>query len=80
MKSATVKLNAALRELPDFTARPGTRMPHHLATINTPLTRAEWKAGHADATGGPPARPRVWTEIYLQTAYDPTRGAARAGT
>lgn len=69
MKSLTVKVNAALEELPNFTARPGTRMPHHLATINTPLTRDEWKAGHADAVAGRmPAR--VWTEIYLQTAYD----------
>lgn len=71
MKSATVKLNAALRELPDFTARPGTRMPHHLATINTPLTPAEWKAGHNDAMAGR-LPTRVWTEIYLQTAYDST--------
>jgi phytoene dehydrogenase-like protein len=71
MKSATVKLNAALRELPNFTARPGTRMPHHLATINTPLTKAEWKAGHAEATAGRLPQ-RVWTEIYLQTAYDPS--------
>jgi phytoene dehydrogenase-like protein len=71
MKSATVKLNAALRELPNFTARPGTRMPHHLATINTPLTKAEWQAGHAEATAGRLPQ-RVWTEIYLQTAYDPS--------
>ena len=71
MQSATVKFNAALRELPDFTARPGTRMPHHLATINTPITREEWRTGHAAAMAGRlPAR--VWTEIYLQTAYDPT--------
>ncbi|MBP9198627.1 MAG: NAD(P)/FAD-dependent oxidoreductase [Gemmatimonadales bacterium] len=71
MKSATVKFNAALRELPDFTARPGIRMPHHLATINTPITREEWRTGHAAAMAGRlPAR--VWTEIYLQTAYDPT--------
>ncbi len=71
MKSATVKVNAALRELPDFTARPGTRMPHHLATINTPLSREEWRAGQAAATAGRlPAR--VWTEVYLQTAYDPS--------
>ena len=71
MKSATVKFNAALRELPDFRARPGTRMPHHLATINTPVTREEWRAGHAAAVAGHlPAR--VWTEIYLQTAYDPS--------
>ena len=71
MKSATVKFNAALRELPDFTARPGTRMPHHLATINTPITREEWRTGHAAAMAGR-LPGRVWTEIYLQTAYDPT--------
>jgi phytoene dehydrogenase-like protein len=71
MKSATIKVNAALGELPNFTARPGTRMPHHLATINTPLTKAEWRACHADAMAGHLPR-RVWTEIYLQTAYDPS--------
>jgi phytoene dehydrogenase-like protein len=71
MKSATVKFNALLSELPNFRARPGHRMPHHLATINTPLTREEWRQGHADAMQGRlPAR--VWTEIYLQTAYDPS--------
>lgn len=71
MRSATVKVNAALDELPDFTARPGTRMPHHLATINTPLTRAEWRESHAAAMAGRLPK-RVWTEIYLQTAYDPS--------
>jgi phytoene dehydrogenase-like protein len=71
MKSATVKLNAALRELPNFTARPGVRMPHHLATINTPLTLAEWKTSHAEAQAGRLPK-RVWTEMYLQTAYDPS--------
>jgi phytoene dehydrogenase-like protein len=69
MTSLTIKVNAALEELPNFLARPGTRMPHHLATINTPLTRQEWQTGHAAARAGRmPAR--VWTEIYLQTAYD----------
>ncbi len=71
MKSATVKFNAALAELPNFRARPGTRMPHHLATINTPVTREEWKQCHADAMAGRLPK-RVWTEIYLQTAYDPS--------
>jgi len=71
MKSATVKFNAALAELPNFTARPGTRMPHHLATINTPVSREEWKQCHADAMAGRLPK-RVWTEIYLQTAYDPS--------
>jgi len=71
MTSRTVKLNAALAELPDFRARPGTRMPHHLATINTPLSREEWRASHAAAAGGR-LPDRLWTEIYLQTAYDPS--------
>lgn len=69
LRSMTVKVNAALRELPDFRARPGTSMPHHLATINTPVTKAEWRAGHAAASGGR-LPDRVWTEIYLQTAFD----------
>jgi phytoene dehydrogenase-like protein len=71
MRSMTVKVNAALRELPNFKARPGTRMPHHLATINTPITRAEWGLSHAEALAGRLPE-RVWTEIYLQTAYDPS--------
>jgi phytoene dehydrogenase-like protein len=71
IQSMTVKVNAALRELPDFHARPGTRMPHHRATINTPLSKAEWRDCHRQARAGVLPR-RVWTEIYLQTAYDPS--------
>ena len=71
MTGCTVKLNAALSELPNFKARPGTQMPHHLATINTPITKAEWKAGYAAARAGN-LPDRLWTEIYLQTAYDPS--------
>jgi len=71
MRSCTVKVNAALAELPNFKARPGTRMPHHLATINTPLTKTEWKECYADAVAGRLPK-RLWTEIYLQTAYDPS--------
>jgi len=61
----------ALHELPNFTARPGTMEPHHLATINTPLSRAEWQSSFDLANEGYLPE-RVWTEIYLQTAYDPT--------
>ncbi len=49
MEGCTVKLNVLLRELPNFTARPGTDQPHHYGQINTPLTKAEWKAGFAAA-------------------------------
>jgi phytoene dehydrogenase-like protein len=41
MTGCTVKLNLALRALPDFRARPGTNEPHHLGQINTPLTKPE---------------------------------------
>ncbi len=67
----TVKLNVALRELPDFLARPGTREPHHFGQINTPLTKDEWRA----LPPGRPRRqapPRLWTELYFQTAHDPS--------
>jgi len=67
----TVKLNVALRELPDFNARPGTREPHHFGQINTPLTRAEWLAYHREARAGR-LSPRLWTELYFQTAHDPS--------
>jgi phytoene dehydrogenase-like protein len=71
IEGCTVKLNAALSELPDFKARPGTRMPHHLATINTPLSKEEWTRCYAAAREGR-LPDRLWTEIYLQTAYDPS--------
>jgi phytoene dehydrogenase-like protein len=71
IEGVTVKVNMTLRELPDFTARPGTFEPHHTGQINTPLTKAEWKAHHRTAQAGDlPAR--MWTELYLQTAYDPS--------
>ena len=39
-----------LTELPNFTARPGTREPHHTGQVNTPLTQA---ASGATTTGWP---------------------------
>lgn len=65
----TVKVNFALRELPNFTARPGTDMPHHRAVINTPLSIEAYHNAYLTAcNGGLP--PRMWTEMYLQTVYD----------
>ena len=52
MEGCTVKLNVLLRELPNFTARPGTDQPHHYGQINTPLTKSEWKAAFAAARRG----------------------------
>ena len=71
IEGCTVKLNVALRELPDFTARPGTREAHHFGQINSPLTKEEWREVHATSkAGGLPTR--LWTELYFQTAHDPS--------
>ena len=71
MTGCTVKLNVALRALPDFRSRPGSPAPHHLGQVNTPLTKAEWHAGHRTARAGA-LPPRLWTELYFQTAHDPS--------
>ncbi|AGA29054.1 phytoene desaturase family protein [Singulisphaera acidiphila] len=65
----TVKLNVALRELPSFRARPGTRQPHHLGQVNTPLSKTEWRLAHQAAREGRLPE-RLWTELYFQTAHD----------
>jgi phytoene dehydrogenase-like protein len=71
MAGCTLKVNVALRELPDFTARPGTHEPHHYGQINTPLTIAEWKEYPTIARSGQ-LPPRLWTELYFQTPHDPS--------
>ncbi len=67
----TVKVNVALSELPNFTARPGTMEPHHYAVVDTPLTKAEWQSTFETARAGYLPE-RVWTEIYFQTVHDPS--------
>jgi phytoene dehydrogenase-like protein len=67
----TMKVSVALSELPNFTARPGTHELHHGGQVNTPLSKAEWKENHLIAKAGR-LPPRLWTELYFQTAYDPS--------
>lgn len=71
MQGCTVKVNAALNELPNFRARPGSTGEHLLAMINTTLSLAEWKT-YCDIAKSGVMPPRVWTEIYIQTTYDPS--------
>ena len=71
MEGCTVKLNVLLRELLDFTARPGLGEPHHYGQINTPLNKAEWKAAFADSRRGELPR-HLWCELYFQSAHDPS--------
>ncbi|HEY2861942.1 MAG TPA: NAD(P)/FAD-dependent oxidoreductase [Terracidiphilus sp.] len=77
IEGCTVKLNVHLRELPNFTARPGTNEPHHYGQINAPLTKDEWKAGYAAARRGELPE-HLWCELYFQSVHDST--VAPAGT
>ena len=69
IEGCTVKLNVHLRELPNFTARPGTNQAHHYGQINTPLTKDEWKAGYAAARRGE-LPGHLWCELYFQSVHD----------
>lgn len=69
MTGCTVKLNVALSELPNFTARPGLCEPHHFGQVNTPLSKAEWATACNIARGGHLPE-RLWTELYFQTTFD----------
>ncbi|KAA6462114.1 NAD(P)/FAD-dependent oxidoreductase [Acidobacteria bacterium AB60] len=69
IEGCTVKLNVHLRELPNFTARPGTNNPHHYGQINAPLTKQEWKAGYAAARAGT-LPDHLWCELYFQSVHD----------
>jgi len=69
IEGCTVKLNVHLRELPNFTARPGTNEAHHYGQINTPLTKEEWKAGYAAARRGELPN-YLWCELYFQSVHD----------
>jgi phytoene dehydrogenase-like protein len=77
IEGCTVKLNVHLKELPNFTARPGTNEPHHYGQINAPLTKDEWKAGFAAAKRGELPE-HLWCELYFQSVHDAS--VAPAGT
>jgi phytoene dehydrogenase-like protein len=71
IEGCTVKVTLALSRPPEFlTETPGDDA-HHRAQINTPLTDQQWKDGfEASSAGELPEQ--LWTEDYLQTAYDPS--------
>jgi phytoene dehydrogenase-like protein len=71
IEGCTVKLNVLLRDLPDFTARPGTHQPHHFGQINTPLTKSEWKSAFAASRRGELPE-HLWCELYFQSVHDPS--------
>ena len=71
IEGCTVKINVLLRELPNFTARPGTLAPHHYGQINAPLTKSEWKASFAAARNND-LPDQLWCELYFQSVHDST--------
>jgi len=71
IEGCTVKINVLLRELPNFTARPGTLEPHHYGQINAPLTKSEWKASFAAARNND-LPDQLWCELYFQSVHDST--------
>ena len=73
----TVKLNIVLKELPSFTARPGTSMPHHLGQINTPLTKDEWQAGYRGCPRRRAARPALDRALFPHGPRPERRAAGR---
>lgn len=69
IEGCTVKLNVLLRELPNFTARPGVLEAHHYGQINAPLTKEEWKQSYAAARSGQLPE-HLWCELYFQSVHD----------
>jgi phytoene dehydrogenase-like protein len=46
-------------------------MPHHLGQINIVLSKDEWRTYPSLARSGV-LPPRLWSELYFQTAHDPS--------
>ena len=67
-----MKVNLALGELPNFSARPGTNpQPHHHATIHVAPSIDYLEKAYADArSGGESEEPLI--ECFLQTPTDPS--------
>jgi phytoene dehydrogenase-like protein len=71
IEGCTVKVTLALSRPPEFLAETPDDDSHHRAQINTPLTDQQWKDGFTASSAGE-LPDQLWTEDYLQTAYDPS--------
>jgi phytoene dehydrogenase-like protein len=70
MNGVSFKLNLALAELPDYSARPGREPgPQHQATMNVVPSLDYLEAAWRDAQAGRPSR-APWIEAYIGTTLD----------
>jgi phytoene dehydrogenase-like protein len=71
-EGVSLKLNLALGELPNFTARPGTAaQAHHRATIHVAPSIDYLQTAHDDARRGGVSREPM-LECFMQTPTDPS--------
>jgi phytoene dehydrogenase-like protein len=71
-RSGVVKINAAIAELPDFIANPGTNLQdHHTGSIELALSLRDLEQGFQDAKAGRPAT-RPFSEAVIPTTFDKT--------
>jgi phytoene dehydrogenase-like protein len=71
-EGASLKLNLALGELPDFSARPGTHaQPHHRATIHV-APSLEYLQAACDEARASGASPAPMLECFMQTPTEPS--------
>jgi len=73
IEGCSLKLNLALAELPNFTARPGNVRPqaHHRATMHVAPSIAYLQKAHDDARALG-ASPAPMLECFMQTPTDPS--------
>ena len=73
MEGCSLKLNLALGELPDFSARPGNDVarPHHLATLHVAPSLDYQQSAHDDARATGTSRSPV-LECFMQTPTEPS--------
>lgn len=70
--SATMKINLALRELPNFTCMPGTEVgPQHCGTIHINASLQDLETAYFDALQGIPSRKPI-VEMTIPTSVDKT--------
>jgi len=68
---AAMKVNCALSELPEWTARPGGPGPHHRGSTYLCPSIEYAEAAFADAKRGIPSR-APWMEVVTQSVLDPS--------